>query len=87
MIFDDNEEMRLYENQMLKNIESGMLKADTEDTIMKYFRHGQIWLTNHRFVGKACTKARYDELRGKLKCSREYALTQFACKHHDWRNI
>lgn len=82
MIFTNSDTIRLYENEMLDNIEQKMRKADNSDTIMKYFRHGKIWLTNHRYVAKACTKDRYEELNASLNSIKNKVLIDFECNQH-----
>ena len=70
----NNDVIRIYENEMINKVSEKMNNANSADTILKYYRHAKIWLTNHRFVAKACTKARYEELNAMLIKKKEEAL-------------
>ena len=74
MILSNSGIIRLYENEMLAEVSIKMKGAYNSDSILKYYRHAKIWLTNHRFVAKACTKARYEELNAMLIKKKEEAL-------------
>lgn len=74
MILTNSEIMRIYENEMIENVCTKMKGAYNSDSILKYYRHAKIWLTNHRFVAKACTKDRYNELNTQLIKNKEEAL-------------
>lgn len=83
MILANSEIIRLYENEMLAEVSIKMKSAYSSDSILKYYRHAKIWLTNHRFVAKACTKARYEELNTMLIKKKEEALYMLDMKKYE----
>lgn len=83
MILTNSEIIRLYENEMMEKVSIKMKGAYSSDSILKYYRHAKIWLTNHRFVAKACTKARYEELNTMLIKKKEEALYMLDMKKYE----
>ena len=83
MLLTNSEIIRLYENEMLSEVSIKMKGAYSSDSILKYYRHAKIWLTNHRFVAKACTKARYEELNTMLIKKKEEALYMLDMKKYE----
>lgn len=82
MILPGSETIRMYENEMLDKVYIKMKKGCTPDQIMRYYRRAKIWLTNHRFIAKACTQFRYEELNKRLNDMKAETLLELDMKQY-----
>ena len=86
MVLSNSEIIRIYENKMLKAVYNKMKNAHNSDQILSYYRHAKIWLTNHRYVAKACTKSRYEELNTQLISYKEKSLYELDMRMYKENN-